>query len=82
MLDLPSVTPITRTLLAEAGVTDRVQVVAADVVNAPVPGTYDVAIVRALLQVLSPEGALQVLTPIGAALHPGGHLYIVALIPL
>ncbi len=65
VIDLPSVTPITQRFLAEAGVTDRVKVVAADVVNAPVPGTYDVAILRALLQVLSPEDALQALTTLG-----------------
>ena len=63
--------------MAEAGATDRVQVVAADVVHAPVPGTYDVAVVHSLLQVLSPEDALQALRHIGAALHPGGRLYIV-----
>jgi SAM-dependent methyltransferase len=77
VIDLPTVTPITQRFLAEAGATDRVQVVAADVVNAPVPGTYDVAVVRSLLQVLSPEDALQALRHIGAALHPGGRLYIV-----
>jgi len=77
VIDLPTVTPITQQFLAEAGAADRVQVIAADVVSAPVPGTYDVAVVRALLQVLSPEHALQALTHIGAALHPGGCLYIV-----
>jgi len=77
VMDLPTVTPITQRFLAEAGATDRVQVVAADVVNAPVPGTYDVAVLRAFLQVLSPEDALQALRNIGAALHPGGRLYVV-----
>jgi SAM-dependent methyltransferase len=77
VIDLPTVTPIAQWFLAEAGATDRVQVVAADVVNAPVPGTYDVAVLRALLQVLSPEDAMQALRHIGAALHPGGHIYIV-----
>ena len=77
VIDLPTVTPITQRFLAEAGATDRIQVVAADVVHAPVPGTYDVAVVRSLLQVLSPEDAMQALTHIGAALHPGGRLYIV-----
>ena len=77
VIDLPTVIPITQRFLAEAGATDRVQVVAADVVHAPVPGTYDVAVVRSLLQVLSPEDALQALRHIGAALHPGGRLYIV-----
>ena len=76
VLDLPTVTPITQRFLAEAGATDRVQVITADVVNASVPGTYDVAVLRSLLQVLSPEDALQALIHIGAALHPGGRLYI------
>jgi len=77
VIDLPTITPITQRFIAAAGATDRVQVVAADVVNAPVPGTYDVAVVRSLLQVLSPEDAMQALTHIGAALNPGGRLYIV-----
>jgi SAM-dependent methyltransferase len=77
VIDLPTVTPITQRFIAEAGATDRVQAVAADVVHAPVPGTYDVAVLRALLQVLSPEDAIQALSHIGAALNPGGRLYIV-----
>jgi SAM-dependent methyltransferase len=77
VIDLPTVTPIAQRFLAEAGATDHIQVVAADVVNAPVPGIYDVAVLRALLQVLSPEDALRALTHIGAALHPGGRIYIV-----
>jgi SAM-dependent methyltransferase len=77
VIDLPTVTPITQQFITEAGAADRVQVVAADVVNAPVPGTYDVAVLRSLLQVLSPEDAAQALAHIEAALHPGGRLYIV-----
>jgi SAM-dependent methyltransferase len=77
VIDLPTVTPITQQFIDAARATDRVQVVAADVVNAPVPGTYDVAVLRAFLAVLSAEDALQALTHIGAALHPGGRLYIV-----
>jgi len=77
VIDLPTVTPITQRFISEAGATDRVQVVAADVVNTPVPGTYDVAVLRSFLQVLSPQDAAQALQHIGAALHPGGRLYIV-----
>jgi SAM-dependent methyltransferase len=77
VIDLPTVTPITQRFIAEAGAADRVQVVAADVVHAPVPGRYDVAVARAFLQVLAPDDALQALRHIGAALHPGGRLYIV-----
>jgi SAM-dependent methyltransferase len=77
VIDLPTVTPLTQRFLAEAGATDRVKVVAADVVHTPVPGTYDVAVLRSLLQVLSPQDAAQALRHMGAALQPGGRLYIV-----
>jgi hypothetical protein len=77
VVDLPTVTPITHKLLTEAGVTDRVTVLAADVVRGPMPGTYEVAIVRELLQVLSADDAQRVLQHIGAALTPGGTLYLV-----
>jgi len=77
VVDLPSVTPITAKLVAEAGATDRVTVRAADVVRGPVPGTYEVAIVRELLQVLSADEAQQVLQHVGAALMPGGRLFII-----
>ena len=77
VVDLPTVTPITAKLVAEAGATDRVTVQAADVIRSPVPGTYEVAIVRELLQVLSADDAQQVLQHIGAALTPGGRLFII-----
>jgi SAM-dependent methyltransferase len=77
VVDLPTVTPITAKMVAEAGATDRVMVQAADVVRRPVPGTYEVAMVRELLQVLSAADAQQVLQHIGAALTPGGRLFII-----
>jgi SAM-dependent methyltransferase len=77
VIDLPTVTPITQQFIDAARASNHVQVVAADVVHTPVPGTYDVAVLRAFLQVLSPEDALQALRHIGAAIHPGGRLYIV-----
>src|SRR5207253_7741426 len=78
VVDLPTVTPITSKLVAEAGATARVTVREADVVRGPVPGTYEVAIVRELLQVLSADEAQQVLQHVGAALMPGGRLFIIA----
>jgi SAM-dependent methyltransferase len=77
VVDLPSVTPITQKLVAEAGATDRVTVLAADVVHGPVPGLYEVAVVRELLQVLAPDEAQRVIQHMGAALTPGGRLYII-----
>src|SRR5215813_13394835 len=77
VVDLPLVTPITSKLVAEAGATARVTVRAADVVCGPVPGTYEVAIVWELLQVLSADEAQRVLQHIGAALAPGGRRFII-----
>ena len=76
-LDLPLVTPITQKIVAEEGMTDRVKVIAADVVSGPVPGSYDVAVLRGLLQVLSSEDARRAVKNTHAALNPGGKIYIV-----
>ena len=76
-LDLPLVTPITQKIVAEEGMTDRVKVIAADVVSGPVPGSYDVAVLRGLLQILSSEDARRAVKNTHAALNPGGKIYIV-----
>ena len=75
--DFPAVLPITQRFITEAGAADRVQVRAADVVHEALPGQYDVAVMRAFLQVLSSEDALQALRHIGAAITPGGRIHIV-----
>src|SRR5439155_11135774 len=56
-IDLPQVAPIAQKIVEEEGATERVKVIAANVVSGPVPGFYDVAVLRALLQVLSPNDA-------------------------
>jgi hypothetical protein len=48
-IDLPQITPITRKIVDEEGATDRVKVLTADVLNGPLPGSYDAAILRALI---------------------------------
>jgi hypothetical protein len=77
VIELPTVTPITQRFIEEAQATNRVQALDADVVNNPLPSTYDVAVLRAFIQVLSPDDALQALTHIGAAINPGGRIFIV-----
>ncbi len=57
--------------------TDRVKVVAADVLSGPLAGSYDVAVLRSFLQVFSPEDARLALKNVGAAVHPGGKIYII-----
>jgi hypothetical protein len=71
------VTPIARKIIEEDGLTDRVTVVSANVVNEPLSGCYDVAVLRALLQVLSPEEARAAIRNISAGIRPGGTIYIV-----
>ncbi len=77
VVDLPQVTPITQKIVDEEGATHRVTILAADIVHDPLPGMYDVAVLRALLQVLSPNDARRAVQHISAAINPGGTIYIV-----
>ena len=77
VVDLPTVTPITQRLVAEAGATDRVQVMTADVVRQSLTGSFDAALLKAFINVLSPEHARQALKHISQVINPGGTLYIV-----
>lgn len=52
-------------------------VVVADAVNGPLGGSFDVAVMRAFIQVLSPEDAQSAIKTVAEALEPGGELYIV-----
>jgi SAM-dependent methyltransferase len=71
------VVPIAQKIVAEEGAVERVKVVAADVVNGPLSGTYDAAVLRAFLQVLSPQDARRAIQNIGAVLNPGGRVFII-----
>ena len=77
VVDLPTVTPITQRFVAEAGAAARVQVLAADVVQGPLTGVYDVAVLRAFIQVLAPEQARRALRHISHVIAPGGAIYII-----
>jgi 2-hydroxy-4-(methylsulfanyl)butanoate S-methyltransferase len=76
-IDLPMVTPITRRIVEEEGAADRIKVITADVVRGSLPGSYDVAVLRSVIQVLSREDACLAVKNIGAALKRGGRIYIV-----
>jgi ubiquinone/menaquinone biosynthesis C-methylase UbiE len=76
VIDLPTVTPITNRVIEEAGVGNRIQVVAADVARDPLPGSYDVAVLSAFLQVISADDACRSLKNIGRVVNPGGSIYI------
>jgi cyclopropane fatty-acyl-phospholipid synthase-like methyltransferase len=76
-IDLPEVAPIAQRIVEEEGVSERVNVVAADVLSGPLAGSYDVAVMKGLLHVLSPQDARLALKHIGAAVNPGGAIYII-----
>ena len=76
-IDLPQVVPIVKKIIEEEGLTDRIAVMPADVVNEPLQGCYAVAVLRALLQVLSPEEARSAIRNIAPAISPGGKIYII-----
>lgn len=77
VIDLPTVVPVTQRCIEEAGAAERIQVRAGNVAQEPLPGTYDAAVLRSLLQVLSPTHAFAALTHICAAINPGGVIHIV-----
>jgi ubiquinone/menaquinone biosynthesis C-methylase UbiE len=76
VVDLPRLTPITRRLVNEAGAADRIQVVTADVVRGPLTGSFDVAVMRAFIQVLWPEEARQAVKNVSTVINAGGTIYV------
>lgn len=76
VVDLPAVIPVTRRFICEAEGAQRIHTLAFDVTRKPVPGEFDVAVVKAFVQTLSPCQAGRALSHIGAALSPGSAIYI------
>ena len=73
--DLHSITPVSRTLLEEQGAA-QIKVEDWDVLTGPSPQTWDVVILRALIQVLSPDQARQAMINVGKSVNPGGGVFI------
>jgi len=76
LFELPSTAALALPILRASPGGDRVKIEAGDILAAPPPGSYDAAIIRALLQVLGPEDARRAVVNAGAAVRPGGHVYI------
>ncbi len=73
--DLASITPVSRTLLQEQGVS-QIGVENWDVLEGPSEVPYDAVVLRALIQVLTPDQAYQAMINIGKSVNPGGAIYI------
>jgi SAM-dependent methyltransferase len=76
-VDLASVTPITQKIVSEEGAAERVKVLAAHGVKGPLPGTYDAAVVKSFLQVLSANDARRAIQNVFKVMNPGGRLFII-----
>ena len=76
-VDLASVTSIAEKIVFEEGAAERVKVVAADAVKGPLPGTYDAAVLKSVLQVLSAQDARRAIQNVYDVLNPGGKLFII-----
>ena len=82
-LDLRKIDPrargtATRRFVAEAGASASIQILEVDVVNSPLTGSFDVAIMRNFPHVLDPASARRVFKNVGQAIKPGGIVYILA----
>ena len=80
VVDLPSTTPHTQKYLDTTEISDRVSVCATNVVEGPIPGSYDVAIMKSIIQVLSADDSKKALRNVNQAMEPGGTLFILGTI--
>jgi ubiquinone/menaquinone biosynthesis C-methylase UbiE len=76
VVDLPKITPVTQYYIDEVGAGNRVKVVTADAIRGPIPGSYDVAVMSAFIQLLSPEEARCAIKNVSKIMNPGGEIYI------
>ena len=76
VLELPTVTSVSQRFVDQARANDRVEILAGDVISGELAGSYDVAVLRGFIQVLSPDEARSALTNVGRIVKPGGEIYI------
>ena len=76
LFELPSVAKAAAALLADFPCRDRIDIETGNITTEPLKGKHDVALLRALVQVLSPEDAAKAIKHAVAGLRPGGHIYI------
>jgi SAM-dependent methyltransferase len=74
--ELPTVTPITRRIVEEAGASGRVRVQSSDVIKEGLTGAFDAAVLSSFIQVISREQARRALQNVGRVVNPGGAIYI------
>ncbi len=76
VVELPNIAPITKKFISNAEMSDRIHVVANDIVDQPPEGKYDIAIIRNFIQTISMDQAIDSLKNIYTSLVPGGIIQI------
>ena len=80
VVDLPAVAAISDQFITEAGLSDRITTMGIDLIDTTPEGSYNVAVLRALIQIMTPEHAKKVLKNISHVVEPGGYIYIIGCI--
>ncbi|MDE0300911.1 MAG: methyltransferase [Candidatus Poribacteria bacterium] len=78
IVDLPTVTPFTQQFVNESSARDRLRVLTADVVNEALTGRYDLAVLKAFTQTLSPAEIRKALKNVSSVVEPGGTVCFLA----
>lgn len=77
LADFPAVISIAQKVIDEAGLSDRISTIQADATVDSLGGPFDVAVMRAFIQVLGHEEAQQALNNIAHSLRAGGDIYVI-----
>jgi hypothetical protein len=77
LADLPSTAAVAERYIDEAGLKSRIHLKPTDIVSGKLEGTYDVAIMRGVIPVLTPEQTRAALKNVYRALEPSSPLYVV-----
>ena len=77
LFDLPRTAALAKSILMQTPGGDRVVIEAGDILSTAPKEKHDAAIMRALVQVLSPADAARAIANATSSLEPGGTLYII-----
>ncbi len=76
VVDFPAVIPVTQKFIDESSVASRVKAMAGNIVDESITGSFDVAILRNFIPVLTKEQARSAIKNVWRILDPGGSIYI------
>ena len=77
VVELPAIARVAASYKERSTARDRLDTVTADLLESPLTGKYDAAVLRSLLQVLGPSDCETVLRNVRPGLAPGAKLYII-----